>query len=162
MRGNRSLGGRVHPGMRIIGVSGATGRLGGRIATRLSLAGVTQRLLVRDVSRAPDLPNSEAVTAPWTDLDGLVTALSGVDTVLMVSASEAPDRVEQHFRFVDAAVRAGVNHLVYTSFVGAAPDAVFTLARDHYATEQHITASGLSYTMLRDKPLRRLSSLNGG
>lgn len=68
----------------------------------------------------------------------------------MVSAAEAPDRVQQHLRFVDAAAQAGIRHLVYTSFVGAAPDAVFTLARDHHATEEHIKASGLSYTLLRD------------
>jgi NAD(P)H dehydrogenase (quinone) len=68
----------------------------------------------------------------------------------MVSAAETPDRVEQHRTFVDAAAAAGVGQLVYTSFVGAAPDAVFTLARDHWATEEHIRASGLSFTFLRD------------
>jgi uncharacterized protein YbjT (DUF2867 family) len=39
---------------------------------------------------------------------------------------------------------------VYVSFFGAAPDATFTLARDHFHTEQHIRASGLAYTFLRD------------
>lgn len=136
--------------MAIIGISGATGRLGGRIARRLELAGVSQRLLVRDVTRAPQLRNAEAVAAPWTDTGALVAALSELDTVLMVSASEASDRLQQHFRFVDAATRAGVKHLVYTSFVGAAADAVFTLARDHYATEQRIKDSGLPHTLLRD------------
>ena len=48
------------------------------------------------------------------------------------------------------AVAAGVAHLVYTSFYGAAPDATFTLARDHWATEEHIRASGLAFTFLRD------------
>jgi NAD(P)H dehydrogenase (quinone) len=43
-----------------------------------------------------------------------------------------------------------VGHVVYTSFVGAAPDATFTLARDHWATEEHLRASGLPYTFLRD------------
>jgi NAD(P)H dehydrogenase (quinone) len=68
----------------------------------------------------------------------------------MVSASETPDRVERHQAFADAAVAAGVGHLVYVSFLGAAPEAVFTLARDHWATEQHIRAGGLSFTFLRD------------
>ena len=40
--------------------------------------------------------------------------------------------------------------MVYTSFVGAAPDAVFTLARDHGATEEAIRSSGMAYTFLRD------------
>ena len=43
-----------------------------------------------------------------------------------------------------------MQHLVYTSFFGAAPDAVFTLARDHFATEEHIRASGMGWTFLRD------------
>ncbi|MFD0520978.1 Rossmann-fold NAD(P)-binding domain-containing protein [Paractinoplanes durhamensis] len=43
-----------------------------------------------------------------------------------------------------------MKHLVYTSFAGAAPDATFTLARDHWHTEQHIRDSGLAFTFLRD------------
>lgn len=38
---------------------------------------------------------------------------------------------------------------MYLSLVGAAPDAVFTFARDHYATEQHIRNTGIPYTFLR-------------
>lgn len=68
----------------------------------------------------------------------------------MVSASESADRLAQHKAFVDAAVEAGVEHLVYVSFFGAAPDAAFTLARDHFHTEEHIRAAGLAHTFLRD------------
>jgi NAD(P)H dehydrogenase (quinone) len=67
-----------------------------------------------------------------------------------VSAAETPERVAQHRSFVDAAAAAGVRHLVYTSFAGAAPHATFTLARDHWATERHIRDSGLRWTFLRD------------
>jgi len=67
-----------------------------------------------------------------------------------VSAAEAPDRVDQHRSFVDAAVEAGVRHVVYTSFAGASAESVFTLGRDHFATEQHIRESGLAFTFLRD------------
>lgn len=133
-----------------IAVTGATGRLGGRIAARLADAGREQRLLVRTPARAPHLPGATAVAAPYGDADAVRRALTGVGTVLMVSASESPDRVAQHRTFIDAAAAAGVGHLVYTSFVGAAPDAVFTLARDHAATEEHLRASGLAHTVLRD------------
>jgi uncharacterized protein YbjT (DUF2867 family) len=67
-----------------------------------------------------------------------------------VSAAETVDRVARHKTFVDAAAAAGVGHLVYISFFGAARDATFTLARDHWATEEHLKTSGLSYTFLRD------------
>ena len=133
-----------------LGITGATGRLGGRIARRLADAGVAQRLLVRDPSRAPQLPNAVVVPAAFCDTEAVAEALTGVRTVLMVSASESADRVAQHRAFVDAAASAGVRHLVYVSFYGAAPDATFTLARDHYATEQHIRAGGLAWTFLRD------------
>ena len=135
---------------RILAVTGATGRLGGRVARRLAGAGRELRLLVRDPARAPQLPGAAARRAPFGDAAAVGEALAGVDTVLMVSASEAPDRVEQHLTFVDAAAAAGVAHLVYISFYGAAADATFTLARDHWATEEHIRASGVRWTFLRD------------
>ncbi|MDX6266184.1 MAG: hypothetical protein QOD70_924, partial [Frankiales bacterium] len=56
----------------------------------------------------------------------------------MVSAAEHPDRVGQHLRFLDAAAEAGVARIVYTSYLGAAPDAAFSLARHHWATEEHL------------------------
>jgi NAD(P)H dehydrogenase (quinone) len=134
----------------LIGVTGATGRLGGRVARRLAAGDVVQRLLVRDPGRAPQLPNASVARAPFNDFEAAVRGLSGLPTVLMVSASETPDRVAQHTSFIDAAVQAGVDHLVYISFYGAAPDCTFTLARDHFATEEHLRASGIGHTILRD------------
>jgi len=133
--------------MGLIVVSGATGRLGGRVARRL---GGELRLLVRDPARAPLVPGASVAVAGYGDRKALREALRGAETVLMVSAAETPERVAQHRSFVDAAATAGVRHLVYTSFAGASPHATFTLARDHWATEQHIRASGLEWTFLRD------------
>ncbi|MET3429868.1 uncharacterized protein YbjT (DUF2867 family) [Actinoplanes tereljensis] len=112
------------------------------------LVGGTPRLLVRDASRAPE--GADVAVADYADGDAVRKALEGVDTVLMVSAAETLGRVAQHRSFVDAAAAAGVEHLVYTSFAGASPDATFTLARDHWHTEQHIRDSGLAFTFLRD------------
>jgi uncharacterized protein YbjT (DUF2867 family) len=133
--------------MGLIVVSGATGRLGGRVARRL---GGELRLLVRDPARAPLVPGASVAVAGYGDRKALREALRGAETVLMVSAAETPERVAQHRSFVDAAATAGVRHLVYTSFAGASPHATFTLARDHWATEQHIRLSGLEWTFLRD------------
>ncbi|MFF3335231.1 SDR family oxidoreductase [Streptomyces sp. NPDC002888] len=131
-------------------VTGATGRLGGRVARRLAERGVAQRLLVRSPERAPRLPGATPVRGGYSDRDAVLRGLSGTETVFMVSASESADRLAEHKTFVDAAAEAGVRHLVYVSFFGAAPDAAFTLARDHFHTEEHIRASGLAYTFLRD------------
>ncbi|WP_433367164.1 SDR family oxidoreductase [Actinoplanes sp. CA-142083] len=131
----------------MIVVSGATGRLGGRVARRL---GGSTKLLVRDAKRAPQIEGAQVAVAEYADGKAVEEALRGAETVLMVSAAETPDRVAQHRSFVDAAKAAGVRHLVYTSFAGAAPEATFTLARDHWATEEHIRASGIGFTFLRD------------
>jgi NAD(P)H dehydrogenase (quinone) len=131
-------------------ITGATGTIGGRIARALAEAGVPQRLVVRDAWRAPTLPDAEVAVASYDDSDALREAFTGTSILFMVSAAEHPDRVSQHFRCVDAAVAAGVERIVYTSFFGAAPDATFTLGRDHWATEEHIRASGLTWTFLRD------------
>jgi NAD(P)H dehydrogenase (quinone) len=133
-----------------LAVTGSTGRLGGRVARLLASGGVAQRLVVRDPSRAPTLPGCTVAVAEYDDAAAVRAALAGASTVFMVSGAEHPDRVAQHRCFIDAARAAGVEHIVYTSFYGAAPDATFTLARDHWATEEHLRASGLAYTILRD------------
>ncbi|MEU1321173.1 SDR family oxidoreductase [Streptomyces tibetensis] len=133
-----------------VAVTGSTGRLGGRVARRLAERGTSQVLVVRRPDRAPRLPGAVAVRGDYADRASVLEALAGVRTVFMVSASESAERLAQHKAFVDAAVESGVRHLVYVSFYGAGPEATFTLARDHFHTEQHIRASGLAYTFLRD------------
>jgi NAD(P)H dehydrogenase (quinone) len=133
-----------------IAVTGSTGRLGGRIARLLAQAQAPQRLLVRDPARAPDLTGTQVTIAPYADGAAVQAALEGVETALMVSGAETPERVAEHRSFIDAAARAGVGHLVYISFFGAGPNATFTLARDHWATEEHLRASGIPHTILRD------------
>jgi NAD(P)H dehydrogenase (quinone) len=134
----------------LIAVTGSTGALGGRVAARLAAAGIRQRLVVRDPSRAPDLPNVEIAQATYDDADALRDAFAGTDAVFLVSAAEHLGRVRQHLTAVDAVAAAGVDRVVYTSFLGAAPDATFTLARHHWATEERLRERGLAYTALRD------------
>ncbi|MGW0805741.1 SDR family oxidoreductase [Nonomuraea sp. NPDC002799] len=136
--------------MGFIVTTGASGRLGGRIAALLSQAGAEQRLVSRHADRVAPLPGAGAVSADYGDPAAVRQALDGASTVLFVSASESADRLDRHRTFVEAARDARVTHLVYISFYGAAPDATFTLARDHWATEQHIRGSGLPFTFLRD------------
>jgi NAD(P)H dehydrogenase (quinone) len=133
-----------------VAVSGATGAVGGKVATRLAESGLSQRLIVRDRSRAPDLPGAEAAQASYDDPQAMRRALAGARTFFMVSGGEAHDRVRQHIAAVDAAVAAGVERIVYLSFLGAAPEATFTFARDHWYTEEHVRATGLRHTFLRD------------
>jgi uncharacterized protein YbjT (DUF2867 family) len=134
----------------LIAVTGATGAVGGRVALRLAETGVPLRLVVRDAARAPRLPGAEVrVASGYGAREEMRAALAGAGTVFLVPAAEAPDRVDQHRAAVDAAVAAGARRIVYLSFAGAAPDAAFTLARDHWATEEHVRAAGVPWTFLR-------------
>ena len=135
----------------LIAVTGATGEMGGRVARRLAERGLAQRLVVRDPSRAPELKGAEVAQASdYEARDEMEAALGGAQTLFLVSAEEAQNRVEQHKAAVDAAKAAGVERIVYLSFYGARPDSTFTFARHHFHTEEHIKASGLSYAFSRD------------
>jgi NAD(P)H dehydrogenase (quinone) len=137
----------------MIALTGVTGTLGGRVAERVSAATEEPlRLVVRDAARAPDLPGAEVVENPggYADGAGFRAALTGVDTLFLVSAAEAEDRLLQHVTAVEAAAAAGVRRIVYTSFVGAhRPDPTFTLVRHHAATEEAVRATGVRHIFLR-------------
>jgi NAD(P)H dehydrogenase (quinone) len=150
----------------MIAVTGATGELGGRVATRLAGLGLTQRLIVRNPYRAPQLPGAEIAQAPsYSNSAAMVRALKGIEKVLLVSARDRfgfaqmcaknhlppayYDRLQEHITAIDAAVAAGVKHIIYLSMLNAAPDATFILSREHFSTEEYIRASGLSFTFLR-------------
>lgn len=134
----------------MIGTTGATGEVGGRVARRLADRGIQHRPIVRDVSRAPDLRNADVIEfGGYSDLEGMRRGFAGISTLFLVSARETPDRVDQHEAAIDAAVAAGVERIVYLSLIGAAPDATFTFARDHFHTEEHIKRSGLAFTFSR-------------
>jgi NAD(P)H dehydrogenase (quinone) len=135
----------------LIGVTGATGGIGGRVARRLAELGVEQRLIVRDASRAPQLDGAEVVEVEgYADGESMRRGFDGVDRLLLVSAAESARRQAEHASAIDAAADAGVEQVVYTSFLSAAPDCEFTFGRDHWHAEERIKARGLGYTFLRD------------
>jgi len=133
-----------------IAVTGATGAVGGRVARLLAEQGARLRLVVRDPSRAPELAGAEVARATYDDADALRAAFTGVDAVFFVSAAEHPERIRQHLTAADAIKAAGVDRVVYTSFLGAAEDCTFTLGRHHWITEQRLREHDLAFTFLRD------------
>jgi NAD(P)H dehydrogenase (quinone) len=137
------------PGNIEYGITGSTGGIGSRVAAALADRGITQRLIVRDPTRAPQLPDADVTQATYADGLAMRRALGGVKTLFLVSGSEAFDRVQQHKTAIDAAVEAGVQRIVYLSFLAASPDSTFTFARDHYHTEEYIRATGLAHTFNR-------------
>jgi NAD(P)H dehydrogenase (quinone) len=134
----------------LIAITGASGHVGTRLATRLAARGARQRLVVRDRSRAPAVDGAEISTASgYVAGDEMRAALEGAHTVFLIPARESANRLAEHISAIDAAVAAGVERIVYLSFVGATSDSIFTLARHHYATEQHVRSTGIPFTFLR-------------
>lgn len=135
----------------MIVVTGATGHVGGRIAQILAEKGAKQRLVVRDQARAPKLAGVQTVTADYADPVALDRAFRGAEVAFIVSGNaKEGERARLHMNAIDAAVRAGARHLVYLSFHGASPLSKFPMGRDHFLTEQHLAATGVSHTALRD------------
>ncbi|HZU34042.1 MAG TPA: SDR family oxidoreductase [Candidatus Angelobacter sp.] len=132
-------------------ITGASGHVGRRLAELLAQRGAKLRLMGRDTSKLPRLPNAEQISADYNDIASLDRAMAGIERAFIVSGhSEPGQRAREHRNAIQAAARAGVKHLVYTSFQGASPDSKFPYSRDHYQTEQYLAESGVPFTALRD------------
>jgi uncharacterized protein YbjT (DUF2867 family) len=135
----------------VIVVTGSTGRVGSLVAKELSQRGEDVRLLVRDPSRAPRIETAEVVRCDYADAESLAAGLQPGDRVFMVSLWIGGDvRLELHRSFIQAAAKARVDHVVYLSFVNAGPQAKFSHAREHGATEAMLRESGLAWTAIRN------------
>ena len=134
----------------MIGMTGVTGKLGSYVADLVDKKGIASIHLARSPERVKVYASAEIRKMVYANTPEVVEALKGIDVLLMVSARENPERVEEHKSFLDAAKLAGVQHIVYTSFYGADEKATFTLSRDHAQTEAYIKKLGFTYTFLRD------------
>jgi len=130
-------------------ITGVSGHVGSRVAKLLS--GQEIRLMARNPEKLEAFTREEKVKGDYSDPASLADAFEGIQTAFIVSGYAAPgERALLHKNAIDAAVRAGVSHLVYLSFQGAAPDSRFPMSRDHFQTEAFIRQSGIAYTILRD------------
>ena len=135
-------------------VTGATGHLGRLAIDALLARGVAPAdiaALVRDRAKATDLAERgiDVRVGSFEDPASLDAALAGIDRLLFISGSEVGQRVAQHQNVVDAAVRAGVELVAYTSIVRA-DTSPLGLADEHRATEKALADSGLPHALLRN------------
>ena len=133
-----------------IAVTGVTGNLGGMVARLCKKNKIEVRNLARNVEKAEKLGFYNVFKSSYDKSADTVKSLEGIEVLFMVSGSENPNRVQQHKDFIDAAKIAGVSHIIYLSFYNASKNSIFTLGRDHYATEEYIKENGFKYTFLRD------------
>ncbi|MCI2811105.1 SDR family oxidoreductase [Eoetvoesiella caeni] len=133
-----------------IAITGASGQLGRLVIERLRAKVPASDIvaLVRTSSKAADL-GVQVREADYTRPDTLDKALAGVDTLLMISGSEVGQRVAQHRNVIEAAKKAGVKRVVYTSLLHA-ESSTLGLAPEHVETEALLKSSGLSITLLRN------------
>lgn len=135
-------------------VTGATGALGRLVVDHLldMVPAEEFAVSVRDPGKAADLVDRgiDVRKADFDDPASLDAAFAGVRGLLVIS-TDGPDdvRITQHANAVDAAVRAGVQQVTYTSVVDAQTSPL-QLARTHRKTELRIRASGIPFTFLRN------------
>lgn len=135
----------------MIVVTGASGQLGGLIARELleRVGPDRVRLVTRDPARLGDVPGVQVARADFDDPQTLAAAFAGGSTLMLVSTDTIADRAAQHARAIDAAREAGVRRVVYTSMISPGPDNPALIAESHRATEDHLRASGVEWTILR-------------
>jgi NAD(P)H dehydrogenase (quinone) len=133
-----------------IAITGATGQLGRLVVEKLKATVPAEQIvaLVRTPAKAADL-GVETRAADYAKPETLEAALAGVDKLLLISSSEVGQRATQHKNAIEAARKAGVKHLVYTSVLHA-DTSPLSLADEHRTTEADLKASGLPYTILRN------------
>lgn len=136
-----------------LAITGASGQLG-----QLVLAALLKKVPAERIIAAARTPSkldgfvARGVTVREADYDKpetLAAAFSGVDRLLLISASEIGKRVAQHKAVIEAAKAAGVKLLVYTSLLHADTSPI-SLAEEHRQTETMIKESGIPYVILRN------------
>lgn len=126
----------------------ATGHLGSTALTYLLDSGVEPaqiRALVRNTAKAAPLAERGVDVRPFnfTDPSTMGPALDGVTRLLFVSSPAPQGREAEHRAVIDAAQAAGVQRLVYTSFVGTPERSDNPLTPDHTFTESLLANSDI-------------------
>ncbi|MFT3725989.1 MAG: SDR family oxidoreductase [Hyphomonadaceae bacterium] len=137
----------------MIAITGATGQLGRLVIASLQRLAPDTRILaaVRSPEKAQDLKSAtvEIRQADYDRPETLASAFNGVDKLLLISSNDLVTRLGQHKAVVDAAVKAGVKLIAYTSILHTDTSALI-LTEEHRATEAYIKASGVPYAFLRN------------
>jgi NAD(P)H dehydrogenase (quinone) len=139
-------------------VSGASGQLGSLVIDEFLERNVAPENLIL-VSRTPNTDHLQAYAARGASVrfgdfnqpESLEAAYRGGTRMLLISINGGGgDRPELHKVAIDAAARAGVKHIAYTSYVNADRNEASTIAVDHRRTERFLQESGIAWTMLRN------------
>jgi NAD(P)H dehydrogenase (quinone) len=133
-------------------ITGATGALTGatveHLLSRVPAASIG--VSVRDVAKAQHFADRgvRVRRGSYDDPAALRDSFEGADQILLVSSSDpTADQVSLHRTAIAAASPA---RILYTSHQHVSPASPFPPARDHFATEELLAASGAEWTSLRN------------
>jgi len=136
-----------------VAVTAASGNLGRAIINSLLKQFPNDQIIgiARTVEKAKDL-SVEIRKGDYNNKAEFVEALNGIDTVLIVSGMDAPDkRIVQHKGIIDAAKDAGVRKILYTSIIGCEEGNSFSpIVASNRQTEKDVMASGLEWVIGRN------------
>lgn len=116
---------------------------------RLLAAGLAVVGVSRDPARLEVAAGLRVVAADFARPEQLAQACEGGHALFLVSLPEGQARVDKHHNVIRAAEAAGISHIVYLSFLGAAADARVPQQRWHADTEAHLARSRMRWTVLR-------------
>ncbi|WP_196217763.1 NAD(P)H-binding protein [Burkholderia cenocepacia] len=134
-------------GKQEIGLLGATGGLGMRVARRLMAHGHMARLIIRQPEKFPK--TSHAVAMGNLDQpDTLISAMSGLSTLIVITA-DGPRQYEQGAAAIDAALACGVRRIILVSAMLAGEPAPRSFADRHARIEKKLAETGLEYLIVR-------------
>jgi uncharacterized protein YbjT (DUF2867 family) len=114
----------------------------------LSAAGAETRAIHRNPSKTEQLPHVSWVRADLDDAPSVEAALPGTTQLFLLTGNE-PDFGRVQIRVLHAAERLGVTHVVKLSALGASDHSDSSIAREHWAVEQALLHTQLSWTILR-------------
>jgi uncharacterized protein YbjT (DUF2867 family) len=131
----------------MIVVTGALGNVGGAATDALLRRGAAVRIADVDVDAMADRYGThlEMARLDFWDLGTFPNVLEGATGVFLVRPPAIWRVGPTLNRFIDVAARMGTEHIVFSSVAGA--DGNRTVP--HHRVEQHLTASGLAWTLLR-------------
>nr|WKN37248.1 SDR family oxidoreductase [Tunicatimonas sp. TK19036] len=136
-------------------VTGATGELGSSVLKILSkkLPANQIAVLTRKEEKRMKLEDSgfQAFLGDYDNVSALENAMRNVDTVLLISAGDQGNRMQQHKNVIDSAKKMGVKCIAYTSrSLRERATLENQLMLEHFETEDYIQESGLDYTIFRN------------
>src|SRR5438034_2722374 len=134
-----------------IGVSGASGHLGRAVVSELLKRAGGHEVVA--ITRTPETVSGSA-HARFGDYDrpeSLAEAYAGLDRLLIITtvAPEPGKRGAQNVAAIDAAVKAGVKHIVFMSAVGTRKEEEPARGASYWRGEQHLIATAPAWTILR-------------